>query len=633
MELNSSNETTTTNDSIYYNSSSTISSIETSTPLLMTTTETSTQSHDNPIGIKIKEITKPEEIRITDDRPKIFKPIKSSEIVPTKSSTSLHSTETLIEPDYSLAHQAPLAVIPDEFPQIQSEIQPEIEQHTTFTFDGSADQPIQLESTDLNTVGDVSLGQKIVRQTDQDEVYTTIAPLSSENEIKDDILTMISDHVTEAPVESSSVIHNTSVLQVGDSVVIFDRSGQTQSIPLRVAGLQRGEDNDEDDERKEARKTDGSTTAGYSESSSIDTILEQSTQVFEVFYYEPKDISTVSLDFPSSESEINTASDEGFIHGVTMNKDFQESVISAKPQNIDITSEKPLEDIEDSSGDFSFENFSDKIPAASTIFENVYNITEFDYEGSSSTSDEISTNSDYLASSTSSSYLFSSEPTTEDDDIVQHDQNINFPHITDDLSIHGSRMEDRMEEEEKLRANSRVIENDLEKVEIQPVKQNSLVLTEVLPVKSNNSISDSTSTVAPLENLKESNSFNDTEPRSPGEPLLVPEWERNHTTVAPFELSEIINETTEDNLLTETSSHPIDDESTTNQSDLSSSTDIIETNPSTSESHQNYDVESIDTEHTSDISHVKETNNLNLFLDGTADFFKIQNKIWNSAVA
>lgn len=638
VELNSSNETTTTEHSTHYEAiSSTISSIETSTPLLTTTTTTaqiSTQSNENPIGIKIKEITKPEEIRITDDRPKIFKTIKSSE---TKGATTLtlYHPDTIIEPEHSQEyypeHEASLAIIADENSEIQQEIEPEIEQHTTFSFDGSADQPIELESTDLNTVGDVSMGPKIVRQTGngiEDEVHTTIAPLSSETESKDDILTTRSDHVTdEAPVESTYGMHNNSVLQVGDSVVIFDRSGQTQSIPLRVAGLQRGEDTyDEEDENKEGRKSDETvqnSTPDISEISSTETIFEHSTttEVYEVYYYEPKDLVTVSLDFPSG--EINTASDEGFIDGIKLNDDLKEG--SADPQNVVTSSEKPLE--EDSSGYAPLENFTDQLSAASTVYEKILSKpSDYDLEGSSSTTDEIFTNTDNFASSISPSQFYSSEPpttTSEDDDIVQHDQNINFPHITDDLSIHGSRMEDVMEDDGKLRFNSRLVEHDRMAAEIDRMVAEYSILKE----------NTNRSTVDPLESLKENNTFNDVEGRSPGEPLLIPEWERNHTTVDPIELFNGSNETTHEhliNLLAELSSHTVesvvDNESTTNQPDLSTSTDVIETllNPSTSEIDQNYDVESIESQ-TSDPKEIKEKEYFNLFFDHSVpDRFRFQ---------
>lgn len=626
MELNPSNETTTTESSVNYSTGSSTIPTETSTAFSTTATQTSTQSNDNPIGIKIKEITKPEEIRITDDRPKVFKPVKSSEVITPKASSELHSMESLIEPE----HESSPSTIQDELSEIQSEIEPEIEQHTTFTFDDNADQPIQLESTDLNTVGHVSMGPKIVRQTDiglENEIHTTIAPFSAENEIKDEILTTGLDHVTDGPIESSSVKHNTSVLQVGDSVVIFDRSGQTQSIPLRVAGLQRGEDTyDEEDERKEGRKTDEteqySTTE--SESSSFAPIFEQSTststEVFEVYYYEPKDMSTLSLDFPTVDG-----SGEGFSGETKLNEEG-----SAELHNADTSTEKLLEDIENSSGYSSLDRFTDPMLAQqSTVDEKTMS---YFIEGSSSTSEEMSTSFDNLATSTSSSQLYSSEPTITDadDDIVQHDQNINFPHITDDLSIHGSRIEDRMEDEEKLRVNSRIVEGELEKIENVPLEENSIITNEDL----NKSQDFSTSTIATLADVKETTNFKDIEGRSPGEPLLIPEWERNQTTVAPIEL--LLSNETEDHSLAEISSHDnhvVDDDvgSTTSEPDLSSSTsstDFIDTNLSTSESGD--EVESIETHSTSGPSQVRETNNLKLFLDGTADFFRIQKKVWNS---
>lgn len=629
VELNLSNETTTA-DSVKHSSSSSTILVEPSTPSLSTTTQTSVQSSENPVGIKIKEITKPEEIRITDDRPKVFKPMKSSETRTSSAlSSQLSSQESPIEPE---SESTPLLIITDDIIEDEpSVIEPEIEQHTTFSFDGSgADQPIQLESSDLNTVGHVSMGPKIVRQTDVvsvevTEMHTTIAPFAPENEIKNEASTTRSDHVTEGPtIESTSVKHNTSVLQVGDSVVVFDRSGQTQSIPLRVAGLQRGEDIYDDEDIRKVDETEQHSTA-EPETSSTDSMIEQplSTEVFEVFYYEPKD-TTVSLEFSSTE-----ASGDGLI-SEKLSDELNEG---SAEQQISVTStERLLTDIENSSGDSSIERFTDPMLAQqSTVDEKT---TSYYIEGSSSTSDEMSTSFDSFSTSTGSSQLNQpSELTTTDidDDIVQHDQNINFPHITDDLSIHGSRMEDRLEDDDKLRVNSRVIEGDLEKAEIELAVEQNLINTG-----EDKKQDESFTTTAPVENVRESTNFKDVEGRSPGEPLLIPEWERNHTTLAPsFELISS-NETTNDHLIAEISSHEdraidaiVGDESRTNQPELS--TDSIDENSATT-SESPDDVESKDTSPVPGTSQIRETNNLNLFLDGTSDFFRIQKKLWDAAV-
>ncbi|KAJ6646350.1 Phospholipase A2 group XV [Pseudolycoriella hygida] len=603
----STNETSTIASFTDYTSSSVLPSSETptSTAPTSTTPQLSTSSNDNPVGIKIKEITKPEEIRITDDRPKVFQTIKSSETIALQTSPELQSPEAIIEPE----HEAPLVI-----DGVRSEIEPEIEQHTTFSFDGSADQQIQLESTDLNTEGDVSIGPKTVRQTDldmDDEIHTTDAPFPSENEIKNDLVTTKLSHVTEGPLEPLPVERNTSVLQIGDSVVIFDRSGQTQSIPLNVAGLQRG-DEDEEDERKEGRKTDETGTEG----SSTESLLEHSTsnEVFEVYYYEPKEMSTVSLDFA-----LNEASGEGLVDDVKLRDDLKEG--SADLQNIVASTEK--DDFDHSSGYSPVDRFTDPMLAEqSTVNEKTMS---YDFEGSTSTSEEMTTTFDSFPKSTSP--LLSSEATTtEDDDIVQHDQNINFPHITDDLSIHG-RMDDRMDDDERLRPNNRVTEIELEKIKIIPVEANSITASEEL-VKTEDELSLTTT----AEGVKGSTNFKDVEGRSPGEPLLIPEWERNHTTVAPIDLSASSNETTED-LLAELSSRDrhtsdtvVSEEPTTNEPDvLYSSTVVSEISDLSLESGSGIESE----ETSSRSSQAKETNNFKLFLEGTEDFFKIQSKLWN----
>lgn len=551
------------------------------------TTQISPQPSEAPIGIKIKEITKPEEIRITDDRPKILKTIKSNEATKTPSPAS-YSQEMAIEPENEL----PLAALPEEMAELQPVIEPEIEQYTVFSFDGSgADQPIQLESTDLNTIGHVSMGPKIVRQTDNDigteaEQHTTIAPFSAENEIKDETFTNTLDPVTDGPLSVESTSENTSVLQVGDSVVIIDRTGQTQSIPLRVAGLQRGEDAyDEDVDTKDARKAEQYATVEIETSSSEPSL---STEVFEVYYYEPKDMSTESLDFPNNDADwplrMESHEASGGHHFIGSSKeDSREGSASAEQQDVGITTEKLMEDIDGSSSGYSpLEDFTDPMVAQySTVNERT---TSYYIEGSSSTSDEITTSSDtfgYIPTSSSPS-ASTTGSTDIDEDIVQHDQNINFPHITDDLSIHGSRMDDR------------IAENDFEKIEMESLEQNTINSNE----DSNRSHDDTP--------------FKDVEGRSPGEPHLIPEWERNQTTVAPTFAHELSAE------LSSQENHTIDDETTTKLvSELSSTTETIETNLSTStESETN--VEPIEASSTSsDSSQVGETNNLH------SDFFQI----------
>ncbi|XP_055636322.1 uncharacterized protein LOC129775513 isoform X2 [Toxorhynchites rutilus septentrionalis] len=176
---------------------------------------------NNPLGIKIKEITKGEEIRLTDSRPKIS----------TTTSISTSSSEEAARP-------------------------------STESSASHSEEANNLEHLDLNITDDGEDGIKNVRHTDEDagasgsaEVRSTAAPPASEevevsSEASTQTIRILSASSTAMPDDASDEVTKKdkplpAVVQIGDKLVIVDHN-QPKPITViqveEVEGLQRGED-------------------------------------------------------------------------------------------------------------------------------------------------------------------------------------------------------------------------------------------------------------------------------------------------------------------------------------------------------------------------------------------------------
>lgn len=197
-------------------------------PRTSSSVEEKTINPDNPLGIKIKEITKPEEIRITDDKPKA--PLRPQ----IRDSSTTTSTERSNNPNIEMDD---LEIM--EHPVIQPEL----------IFNGEDDAAF--DSSDAAGDDFASDGDsiKIVRQTEN------IAKPTASMEIVTNIAT-----TTESNGSGSQAI--------------IDVAGQKYSVN-GTENLQRGDD-DEDD-RKMSRKS--SNTIEYFTSTTTDNDVANTSEL------------------------------------------------------------------------------------------------------------------------------------------------------------------------------------------------------------------------------------------------------------------------------------------------------------------------------------------------------------------
>lgn len=569
---------------------------------------------ENTLGIKIKEITKPEEIRITDDKPKIFKPTKS-----TVSRQETTESSTLpIDDGIDMTSTTQKSFIEDT--NLSTENVEKVNNENVSTEDVSnspvpsttesnVNELIELEHTDINTIGD-ELSNKSVRQAvgntnetnntfhkgdaDVTPLYAATTDSSSErNEISNSNEQMSTS--TEDITFASSTIRpeasdeKQTVVQVSDDVVIVHHSGQTKSITvIGAAGLQRGEDtenenrHDSDGLRTSTENTleDSSSSSSQSpqpdEQSTVNSVSIPNELIESTTLSENLDVLDGTLNSPelvSSEifgdnsavvRDSPTEKMTNAVHKLNESNDNEHSTINNSLEVIsfgDVSTEDSGEIT--AASDQVFEtvlHHTTTGPLKSIVYETTYYGTTVDsIEGSSSPFDDdiLSSSSEFSfttegprileesSSTTASSFESSSRYATED-----YDDNPEFPHIPDDLSIHG-----RMEEDELKRPlSNKVIAEEISSTTIGPrpldisagtVKNENSILkissTEGPPsldvtsdnVEKETLILEISSTAGPpsLDEIKKVHEHDMILERSPGEPHLIPEWERNTTVI------------------------------------------------------------------------------------------------------
>lgn len=465
--------------------------------------------NNNPLGIKIKEITKPEEIRIIDEKPKqtyqIIKPFESNG----SNQPKIYApTAPRIEP---IAPQPPTVLVanpvinsPPNTVEIDDEQVPAIASSILASQDAEAKkttsaekspstvetstEPInKLESAEGNSITDEDT-LKIVRHTDSVQMDQASAENAS-------IATNVSDSEKDVPGTG------------GKEVVIVDSNGQTKPITVfGVEGLQRGDELDEVleyDEKKTASKRsdvpqinlDISTEGPGDHSTAPELIYENSSSTGQS---NPSDFKTVSEVDPigsSSDDVIRIAltSDtlDSTTEGLSVDGRLSTSNSSEVFETVYQTLDNEDSDVEDSQ-------------AHGSVFHTVYREP-----------DEIAP----LVAWTEGPKVAEMDAIESDD----HDADINpaYPKQSDDLSIYQTQVR---AEEENMSA------------------KDEKILPDILDLLSNSTYSYNSTTVAPESWLKQNGNSSTTEgmpiddetalipqERSPGEPLLIPEWERNTT--------------------------------------------------------------------------------------------------------
>lgn len=695
---------------------------------------------ENPLGIKIKEITKPEEIRITDDKPKLFKPTKS--VISSKE--LLNPTTPILLPSPVPTPTTPIDEeknISEDTNQTVKSIQSieENEQSTEKQIDSSeSDSILHLGIADVNALGDGS-SNKSVRQANKN---TSDSELSLEN---DENLSSVnstdtketeSNDVTSTPnpnseeTSSPSSTSDPSVVRVGNDVVIVKDS---VNITLKgAAGLQQGEDSETDENRKHENDVGVTTVQTLDKASQIEneTISRSSEEILNLG---PQDLGTTEPE-PILGSAVNSAE---LVSAMSSDELTEGSRRKFSAGNIGEKSSKSNKN--DDSGSFevidsnesSTDNATDKpTDISEQVFETVYYYTtkgplntiafepryygstsDGSIEGSSSPYDDdlFGSTSDAQYSTAgigSSEMAYTSSPTVESSSRFLHEEeeiipneNPEFPELPEDFSVHHA----LSEEEAKKRVPSKIIAEEPHLTTIGPIDDTkpNLALQEFsansIPKDSSTTIGptvlEKSSSEAPISEtlrlelvsstsgpdtvvaetlkeedalLKDSHKSDNIQERSPGEPLLIPEWERTTTetdesvvtnfdnnnssqlqnnsilnendTISKVSLSNESNqEKTEDYKLTNELNLDEQKEATTEQLTTKISANLVSEIDSTSSSTDHYDpdedAESIKFHDSSednifDAKFIEKPSFLGF--DFIADYIKLQQKNWDS---
>ncbi|XP_065076800.1 uncharacterized protein LOC135700265 isoform X2 [Ochlerotatus camptorhynchus] len=519
-----------------------------------TTTEGSTTpkvqihaANNNPLGLfKIKEITKPEEIRLTDSRPKI-----------TTTTAASSSNEVT-------AH-----------PSTESSSSPS----------SHSEEANHLEHLDLNVTDDGDEGTKNVRHTDEDGVVNGTSevtdsgesstagpsePLSSSSSSSDEMelssesssYTTVRVLVPATPSTTTSMPDDVSdevtkkdkplpaVVQIGDKLVIVDHN-QLKPITViqveEVAGLQRGEDDisyDQEmytDRAPENRETPKHMKLESSERETLSTQADSSV-AYETVYHGGSTENLASEEVfetqhytegPESSAERNdtqtdqlSASSEEFI---------QLTLSSDKPGKLD-DEHTTLNSLATSGeeGSTTMADFNIMSASSEASGDEVYE-THFYTEGpgSSSETTEVNAISETPQSTKPSKDLPVDDMATQRKPYIEDDEHDliqpGFQPIPEDFSLllrDQPAMDDEMEQSSAPAKSER-------KEDIATPK----ILSEVYEYRQNASSTTTTEASSEMENevtISPSWLKDEFKPmlRAPGEPHLVPEWERSNVTVS-----------------------------------------------------------------------------------------------------
>lgn len=556
-----------------------------------TTTPTTTAQpddqpiNDNPLGIKIKEITKPEEIRITDDKPKLFKPpARTTSLVIADASTSTaptviesHPDDIIEEEDVASGNSSGdfvdldnLDIIAPESPTNANH--ESIDDLSSFVeVDGNGDNDTEHEN-----------GNKSIRQTaepllEADGDLSASAASTSSSVAQSEVI--ISDKLLEMPASSteggsgddSATMWSSTAASFVDTASTTEVSSEApretgqliyingKPFQLRETdGLTRG--NDDEEEPKAGRKTTNiqldnvfATTTAASTSDENDMLASSSMStleasgnsdmVFDAVYYEPvteapTDLSSEifeTLDRTGSSESSNSVEKKQTSHEFidvpltgssppTIGQAFDGSGSSEAPS---VYTDEP--DVE---GSTAFETSS---PVASTTPADSASISssspaDFSTDTSSvtttapATSDEPTSVAPVVQNETTSA---SSGTVNNNDD----DKNREFPEQSDDYSLHSQQMQYEGGDAKSLREQTLAAQTAERSALTSDAEEHDDVAAalRVIPIARR---ADGTEASTTDDDLVQPSSYADVQERSPGEPYLVPEWERNATTEA-----------------------------------------------------------------------------------------------------
>lgn len=546
-------------------------------------------ANENPLGIKIKEITKPEEIRITDDKPKPFNPFKSTTTTTTttiasntasldvtteseaksstESSTITLTTETIKEskelptedtnqsPNHGEHDYVDNGVSIDNnssdapSPAVKALVEPEVLLNSGADSNSIADDPSNKNVRQI--VEHSTIGGDIDQFSDVND-FSSTTELVTESSSPSDAST--TENGEEIDLTASSTPQN---------VVFVRHGGKTESFHISgTDGLQRVEELEvdvssttESDNNNNQESTAASNDGGSSRSSEIGSM--ETTSEPETF----DEIGTVSLaiekkfdkSLNSNASSIDNLSNNS-IEVSTLDDGLESSSEFASSEKVyetvyfegDEKSSTASPSDDTSAFDtvyFPFSSTEDSSESSSTI--------DGGAESSSSTTDQSTVTATESLSTAKSTFSY------EEEQEVTAGENPFYPYIPDDLSIHNK---EATEPEEKRRLPNKVLQDTIVSSTAGPPCDDCDDVLKMMEPSSTQG--------PPDQEIKISHKSDVIESRVPGEPNLIPEWERNTTEKASaIDASTTLGPNdTEINALNKTSVSSESNESKSNQS-------------------------------------------------------------------
>ncbi|XP_052864577.1 uncharacterized protein LOC128271176 [Anopheles cruzii] len=562
-------------------SSSTAAPVTTTGPTAATATA---MSNDNPLGIKIKEITKPEEIRLTDNRP-----APAPEPTPSQSEELVNLEHLDVNvPDDDGGNGTKIVRHTPDGDSMRSELDGPREEPPKST---SAEN--RVESYESSTGGTVSESDEWldVKEQSESSAWSTTPSASVSSTTAPPPAPSTSDPAPDRNEDSGMKPAKPSdnglpaVVQIGDKLVIVDHN-QPKPITViqveEVEGLQRGEDDNVYDQEMYTERSPAATETGRESSKKLklhqpadpeqETLSTQadssgsyetvwhggstevvgvsSEEVYDTQLYTEGPEDAASNDTNTSKSsEQDTVSKEDFLH---MNPSQEPAkIVKAEQTTTSSSSEGPSYGSSEE-GSTSLADLSTSLgPDASgdgMIFE-----TQFYTEGPGTSSEEVKwqgATEDPTVNETSTAASFPTrDPVPVADDLVTHGKTYieddehdliqpGFQPLPEDFSLpqrdqpsHDMMMPDEMEhgsgaKQEKIL--SEVLELTRKNATTTTGRPDEAVgssAEEVSPAVVESGSTEETSNSPAW--LKE-----DPKPqsRAPGEPHLVPEWERSNAT-------------------------------------------------------------------------------------------------------
>lgn len=411
----------------------------------LTTASSTTQSKhevDPPKpGIKIKEITKPEEIRITDDKPKVFKQAKTPTAqIPIGKELTTSGPPSLV----TASMESTTAKFTDDSTTVLNE-KDELFTEENLKMESSESTTRDYSKTIESSTVSASTGSGEKHEIEATTEFSSTTSTQAPNDVTTiNVLETHKKGEDAAAIDELSTTKGPEITSELSINVVVEHSGRNQSITVvGAAGLQRGDESES-----------GSTTIEPPPSSNNTELLSVKNETSDI------NRSEENFDeFPASNSSDSSERNE------TANS-MENAYSNEEPSSVGLSDE-------------SLNSTTTKYPLDDKVYDTVF------HESTNVTSDERS----------------SSTVQPNDEELeVERDINPEFPHIPDDLSIHSAHMtEDALHEKRPLP----------EKL----VSSTISIFDEDLHL-----VGSSTPGADAIERIEE---------RSPGEPYLVPEWERN----------------------------------------------------------------------------------------------------------